>query len=210
MHSTISSLNEDTSEVNKELKYCSASAAISYENPLYTRESLLYNLTESLMFLSHIVGDIHQPLHVGFRADFGGNTIRVHGYQKMTNLHKVWDDNIIQTAMSDFYGNDLNRMMESIQRNLTEEWMDEIHEWETCGPKSVACPDKYASESVRLACDYAYKNVTNNSTLGDEYFLSRLPIVQKRIAQAGVRLASVLNRIFDVSGGQRNPVVAIA
>jgi S1/P1 Nuclease len=41
------------------------------------------------MFLSHFVGDVHQPLHVGFEADEGGNTIVVHWYRRKTNLHHV-------------------------------------------------------------------------------------------------------------------------
>ena len=49
----------------------------------------LDNLTESLMFLAHFVGDIHQPLHVGFEEDEGGNTIIVHWYRRKSNLHHV-------------------------------------------------------------------------------------------------------------------------
>jgi len=40
-----------------------------------------YNLTEALLFLSHFMGDIHQPLHVGFTTDEGGNTIKLHWYR---------------------------------------------------------------------------------------------------------------------------------
>ena len=47
------------------------------------------NLTESLMFLAHFVGDVHQPLHVGYEDDEGGNTIVVHWYRRKTNLHHV-------------------------------------------------------------------------------------------------------------------------
>ena len=93
---------------------------------------------------------------------------------------------------------------------------------------------RYASESIDLACKYAYKNAAPGTTLGgiltlwalekmtdslwnkiilaflicndvlisltfsaDDYFLSRLPIVEKRIAQGGIRLAATLNRIFS-------------
>jgi len=55
----------------------------------------------------------------------------------------------------------------------------------------------YASESINLACNYAYKDDKQDATLEDDYFLSRLPIVEKRIAQGGVRLAALLNQIFD-------------
>lgn len=48
-----------------------------------------YNLTEALLFLAHFVGDVHQPLHVGFTSDAGGNTILVHWYRRKYNLHHV-------------------------------------------------------------------------------------------------------------------------
>lgn len=41
------------------------------------------------MFLAHFVGDVHQPLHVGFQDDEGGNTIIIHWYRRKTNLHHV-------------------------------------------------------------------------------------------------------------------------
>jgi hypothetical protein len=45
--------------------------------------------TESLMFLAHFVGDIHQPLHCGNADDLGGNTIKLYWYTRQSNLHKV-------------------------------------------------------------------------------------------------------------------------
>ena len=46
---------------------------------------------EALRFLVHFVGDVHQPLHVGRRADLGGNTVEVTLFGEKTNLHSVWD-----------------------------------------------------------------------------------------------------------------------
>lgn len=151
-----------------------------------------YNLTESLMFLSHFVGDVHQPMHCGRTSDFGGNTILVTWYNTTkTNLHKVWDDKVIQTAMNKFYNDDLSTMIKAIKLNLTEDWASEENEW-----AATTYPDKYAQESAELSCD-AYVGVEQQSNLEDEYFFSALPVVQKRIAQGGVRLAAILNRIFS-------------
>ncbi|XP_027918810.1 endonuclease 4-like isoform X3 [Vigna unguiculata] len=157
---------------------------------------LNYNLTEALLFLSHFVGDVHQPLHVGFLGDLGGNSITVRWYRRKTNLHHVWDDMIIQSALKTFYDSDLSIMIQAIQRNITDNWSNDVSIWEHCAHNYTACPDRYASESISLACKFAYKNATPGSTLEDEYFLSRLPIVEKRLAQGGVRLAAILNRIF--------------
>ncbi|PUZ49244.1 hypothetical protein GQ55_7G311000 [Panicum hallii var. hallii] len=154
-----------------------------------------YDPTESLMFLAHFVGDVHQPLHCGHTEDLGGNTIIVHWYRRKSNLHHVWDVNIIETAMKDFYDNDLSTMIQAIQQNITEEWANEEKQWETCRSRTKTCADKYAEESAKLACK-AYEGVEQDSTLEDDYFFAALPVVQKRIAQGGVRLAAILNKLF--------------
>ncbi|CAN6475939.1 unnamed protein product [Victoria cruziana] len=124
-----------------------------------------YNLTEALLFLSHFVGDIHQPLHVGFTTDRGGNTIDVDWYTWKTVLHHVWDDNIIDTAIERFYQSDVQNMIDAIAQNITEGWTSQINRWETCGYNTISCPDSYASESITAACDWAYKGVDEGSIL---------------------------------------------
>lgn len=155
-----------------------------------------YNLTEALMFLSHFIGDVHQPLHVGFTGDEGGNTIVVHWYRRKSNLHHVWDNMIIDSAVKTFYGSDLAIFIKAIERNITDTWSNDKSSWEYCERNQTVCPNLYASESVRYACKFAYRNATPGSTLGDDYFLTRLPIVEQRLAQGGIRLAATLNRIF--------------
>ncbi|GMP74807.1 hypothetical protein CsSME_00032114 [Camellia sinensis var. sinensis] len=161
-----------------------------------SNSEMKYNLTEALMFLSHFIGDVHQPLHVGFLGDEGGNTITIRWYKRKTNLHHVWDTMIIESALKTFYSKDLSIMIQAIQKNITDGWSDEFLLWEGCALGQTVCPDPYASESINLACKFAYRNATPGSTLGDDYFLSRLPVVEKRLAQSGVRLAATLNRIF--------------
>uniref|UniRef100_A0A453DAS1 Aspergillus nuclease S1 n=1 Tax=Aegilops tauschii subsp. strangulata TaxID=200361 RepID=A0A453DAS1_AEGTS len=48
-----------------------------------------YNLTEALLFLSHFMGDIHQPMHVGFTSDMGGNSVNLRWFKHKSNLHHV-------------------------------------------------------------------------------------------------------------------------
>ncbi|OAY24743.1 endonuclease 4 isoform X2 [Manihot esculenta] len=184
---------------------CVTGAILNYTNQLtsvYQNSNSVfqYNLTEALMFLAHFIGDVHQPLHVGFTGDLGGNTIMVHWYRRKTNLHHIWDDMIIDSAVKTFYGSDLANMIQAIQNNITDDWSNQLPLWEYCQNNRTVCPDPYASESVSLACKFAYKNATPGSTLGDDYFLSRLPIVEKRLAQGGIRLAATLNRIFASQG----------
>ncbi|KAK9105766.1 hypothetical protein Scep_022610 [Stephania cephalantha] len=165
---------------------------LSYAKPSQSE----YNLTEALLFLSHFIGDVHQPLHVGFTSDKGGNTIDVHWYRRKSVLHHVWDTNMIETAEERFYNEDVQGMIDAIQQNITNSWSDQVTEWQTCGRNETTCPDIYATEGIKAACTIAYKDVTEDSTLDDDYFLSRLPEIYLRLAQGGVRLAATLNRIF--------------
>ena len=60
--------------------------------------------TEALKFVVHFVGDVHQPLHTGHRADRGGNDFQVNLRGEATNLHAVWDFQILAGAKLDFDG----------------------------------------------------------------------------------------------------------
>ncbi|MQM14090.1 hypothetical protein Taro_047019 [Colocasia esculenta] len=178
---------------------CVAGAIYNYTSQL-TAHGLSnlenYNLTEALLFLSHFMGDIHQPLHVGFTGDAGGNTIIVRWFRRKSNLHHVWDNLIIESALKKFYSSDLATMIEIIRTKYLVDSTADISLWENCTSNQTACPNPYASESISFACKYAYRNATPGSSLGDEFFLSRLPLVEKRLVQGGVRLAATLNRIF--------------
>ncbi|KAK6134129.1 hypothetical protein DH2020_032129 [Rehmannia glutinosa] len=124
------------------------------------------NLTEALLFLSHFIGDIHQ----------------------------VWDDSIIETAEERFYDSNVDELINTLHKNISTVWANQAKAWEACS--KTACPDIYASEGIEAACDWAYKGVSEGSVLEDDYFLSRYPVVNMRLAQGGVRLAATLNRIF--------------
>ncbi|KAL8160199.1 hypothetical protein V2J09_001736 [Rumex salicifolius] len=128
-----------------------------------------YNFTEALLFLSHFVGDIHQPLHIGFEGDEGGNTIALRWFKRKSNLH---------------HG----------------AWAKDVPSWMDCDDLND-CVNKYATESVKIACRQAYKGVKSGVILSDKYFNSRLPFVMKRIAQGGIRLAMILNDVFSDDGG---------
>ncbi|XP_008776745.1 endonuclease 1 [Phoenix dactylifera] len=162
-----------------------------------------YNLTEALLFLSHFMGDIHQPMHVGFTSDEGGNTIQLHWFRHKSNLHHVWDREIILTALADFYQKDMDVFKEDLQSNFTTgTWSDDVSSWGDCSDL-FSCPTKYATESISIACKWGYKGVNQGDTLADDYFNSRMLIITKRIAQGGVRLAMILNRVF----GEHNQAI---
>jgi hypothetical protein len=91
----------------------------------------------------------------------------------------------------------LDLLQEDLEKNITNGlWHDDLSSWTECNDL-IACPHKYASESIKLACKWGYKGVKSGETLSEEYFNTRLPIVMKRIVQGGVRLAMILNRVFS-------------
>ncbi|OIS95763.1 PREDICTED: endonuclease 2 isoform X1 [Nicotiana attenuata] len=193
--------NRDCKDENGVPDRCVAGAINNYTEQLLSYNSanenaITYNLTESLLFLSHFMGDIHQPLHVGFTSDRGANTIDVHWYTRKTVLHHVWDSNIIETAEERYDDSNVDELVDALQKNISTGWADQVKSWESCSGNKKTCPDIYATEGIKAACAWAYKGVSEGSTLEDDYFLTRFPIVQQRLAQGGVRLAATLNRIF--------------
>ena len=51
--------------------------------------------SEYVKMLIHLVGDIHQPLHVGGGADRGGNEVKLMWFRVESNLHRIWDSDMI-------------------------------------------------------------------------------------------------------------------
>lgn len=133
----------------------------------------------ALKCLIHLIGDIHQPLHVGNGEDKGGNDAKVEYFWQSSNLHRVWDSGIID-------GQDLS---------YTEytNWIDEASEREI---------EKWQKESVLT---WAYESMAYRAQVYDlpeskkinyEYDYKNLDLVNQRLLQAGIRLAGILNKIY--------------
>jgi hypothetical protein len=146
----------------------------------------------ALRFLSHFVGDLHQPLHLGFIEDAGGNLITVQwdtGPATVPKkLHEVWDTAVMQRAgiATDADGTVLNNQITAA----------ELAAWETFDITS------WAQESFAFALSHAYRQPNGNpviagSVLGDDYFNAARPVVIERLKQAGVRLAHLINAAAD-------------
>ncbi|KAL8549585.1 hypothetical protein ACS0TY_008430 [Phlomoides rotata] len=177
---------------------CVAGAINNYTTQLLTYHKSSpnsYNLTEALLFLSHFIANIHQPLNIGFTSDKGGKYINVYWFTVKETLYDVWNGDIVATAEQNIYHFSMDEVVDALQENITTVWSDQVKAWEACS--TTACPDQYASEGIKAACEWAYKGVHQDSVLEDAYFESRSPVVYLRLAQAGVRLAAILNRIFE-------------
>lgn len=133
---------------------------------------------EALKFLVHFVGDVHQPLHVGRRADRGGNSVRVTWFGRSTNLHQVWDSEMIDHEGLSF--SELARFLD----HPTEE---QVAAWR------ASTPEDWVRESFALR---AKVYDLGDGKLGYAYAYHEFPVVRERLLQAGVRLAGLLDEIF--------------
>jgi hypothetical protein len=141
----------------------------------------------ALRFVIHLVGDLHQPLHVGDNGDRGGNDTRVRWFARGSNMHRVWDSGIIERAsrVEDAWLADLNVMDTPEAR--AKAMMGSVEDW--------------ATESL-LAARGAYQDpatgmrIRPGARLADAYQDAHLPTVRRRIYQAGMRLAMVLNGVW--------------
>jgi len=144
----------------------------------------------ALRFLIHLVEDLHMPMHVGDNHDKGGNQTQVRFYDRGTNMHRLWDSQMIEPAgqAEDFWLADLAPLdtpenREAASRGTVEDW---------------------ATESL-LAARQAYQvpetgqRLKPGQKLADSYQAANLPVVRRRLYQASIRLALVLNEAFPES-----------
>jgi S1/P1 Nuclease len=142
---------------------------------------------EALHFFVHFVGDAHQPLHVGRRADLGGNTVKVSWFKEPSNLHSVWDTGLIEaenlsfTEFTRFIDDRSPRQVADWQAAPYEEWVRESFclrgQVYDLGREAPANP----GQEPQLSYGYAY---------------AKKEIVAEQLVKAGVRLAARLNEVF--------------
>jgi hypothetical protein len=141
----------------------------------------------ALLFLVHLIEDLHQPLHVGDNHDRGGNSTQVRFFDRGDNLHRVWDSGVIEhQRWSD------GRWIEQVEKQMTPA---NVKAW------SSGKVEDWATESLqaaKLAYDPTGRGhpIATGANLGEEYETFALPIISQRLAQTGVRLANELNAIF--------------
>jgi len=139
-----------------------------------------YNRKIDLRMLIHIIEDIHQPMHAAHAEDKGGNDFKVNWFNNPTNLHSVWDSQLIDFQQLSYteYAAAINHTAES-QR---AEWQsDPISKW--------------IFESNQIA-NKLYTEIKPGDTLNYKYNFTHIDTVNEQLLKAGVRLAGVLNSIF--------------
>ena len=134
-----------------------------------------------LKLLVHLIGDLHQPMHIGLAADKGGNDFQVRWFNGGTNIHAVWD-----TKMIESYGMSYTEFT-STAKKLSKEELKKIQggtviDWMYEG---------------RALCKEVYKGVEVGDKLRYRYSYDHMGEVLDQLQKTGIRLAVVLNDIFD-------------
>jgi hypothetical protein len=131
-----------------------------------------------IKILFHLCGDIVQPLHVGYGNDKGGNDIKLDYKGKQSNLHRVWDSEIIQSE------------------NIT---------YEKCVTQLLTLSDKKKSKlkeintkdwmsDSRKLLSKVYK--FDGKKIEDSYVVKNKDVIEMQLVKGGIRLSAVLNEIF--------------
>lgn len=144
------------------------------------------NTTESdqtfyLKLLIHFVGDLHQPMHIGQAEDKGGNDIQVQWFGKGSNLHRVWDSEMI-----DGYDMSYTELTENLPAISKEE------------KKQIIQSDllEWVAET-RETTKKVYASVQKGDKLGYNYSYDYFETVRVQLQKAGLRLAKILNEIYS-------------
>jgi hypothetical protein len=133
-----------------------------------------------LKLLIHLIGDLHQPMHVGLQEDKGGNDFKVQWFYKDSNLHRIWDSDMIKEFGMSY--NELaenadimtKKQVKAIQEGSIIDWVNETHQL----TKTV------------------YASAKPDENLRYRYSYNHFKTVRSQLQIAGIRLAKVLNELF--------------
>lgn len=136
--------------------------------------------SEYLKMLIHLVGDLHQPLHVGRGDDRGGNDIRVNYFNQNSNIHRVWDSQIIDGKQLSY-----TELAEHLNRRADERTIQRYQK---------ASIEDWLTEAVALR-PIVY-DLPEDGCLSYEYDYVAFPVIEERLLAGGLRLAGILNDIY--------------
>lgn len=148
--------------------------------------------------ITHLVGDIHQPLHCTTRyspshrnGDAGGNLFKLSG--RPDNLHSYWD------AAGGNFETELRPPLNANERQLLAKYaadiMQEFPRANFTQELKLRDPMLWAADSHSLGRTVAHKGITENTTPNAAYETKTRTLCRKRMALAGYRLAQILDAV---------------
>jgi S1/P1 Nuclease len=157
-----------------------------FEHILQAGSGTLESRREALMFLTHFVEDLHQPLHCSDNHDRGGNDVAVEFLGMPTNLHSLWDSGLLGNMGPE------DRLLQSISSGLTpgtigklsrgdvKDWAEESHHIAQTVVYGRLPRDRFVSKGSPLKLDEGYERAAD-------------PVIRLQLQRAAARLAKLLN-----------------
>lgn len=136
----------------------------------------------AVMMLIHLVGDLHCPMHASRYSDMGGNRHSVYFFGRKTNLHKVWDTELIGAAHKWSY----------------TEWATQLDIHPKAVNEEVAkgTPMEWFHDSYNAAVA-VYEATPVDYKISYDYVADMSPLAEDMLWRAGIRLARVLNELYS-------------
>lgn len=135
----------------------------------------------AMRMLVHLVGDLHQPMHTARLEDRGGNDVHETWFGQKTNLHRIWDSDLL-----DFQQLSYTEYAAAIDHASAIQ----IYNWQHTTLKQ----DAYESY---LLCNQIYAKTPPESRLSYQYNFEFVAPLNQQLLKAGIRLAKILNDIYS-------------
>ena len=134
-----------------------------------------------LRYLIHLMGDLHCPMHTARLSDLGGNQVPVKWFGSQTNLHKLWDSQLI----------------ESVRKWSYMDWREQIDRCSKSERVAITVGDVYDwfIESHAIS-KRIYEGTPQGSNQSWDYMFEWYPTVEEQMRRGGYRLAYILNNIY--------------
>lgn len=136
----------------------------------------------ALKILVHITGDMHQPMHMGHATDLGGNRTKLKFFGRDTNLHSIWDSSLLESGHKWSY----TEWQQQIDRATPEQKREIV----------AGTVDDWARETLPIARD-AYTYYQPGLNVSYDQVAWATPIIERQLLRGGLRLAHLLNTLFD-------------
>jgi len=159
---------------------CATEAIKHYATRLAERDATAEQRWQAFAWLCHLTGDIHQPLHAGFADDRGGNNFDITYKGKATNLHSLWDFELINQHAGSWPV--LLEILSTTPASMP------------ATPWSEAMVDDWTNVSHQLARQSIYPV---NNIIDDIYEQKSWELVQQRLRLAATRLAWIINSVLQ-------------
>ena len=162
-------------------------SAIKHYGALLKQGGQTRQRAEALLFYSHFIADLHQPLHVSYADDLGGGKTALYYFGQPWNLHSVWD-----TAMLKSLGYPENPQL--AVNKLAQLQPSTVRRWQSGQP--LVWAQQSLDQTRRIYRDFKPGMLFSQKELDRDG-----PVIEQRLLQAAVRLAWQLDQRLQPATG---------